>query len=959
MALRERRLLEHASTLSGAFIEQSFHTVWAITLGRIAASIPDTHGLMICKVRARFPVFIRKQLSPNYTSWPDFCNAICGLRYGIVTMPESLPIPWFKHPTAGNLVYDLPSNTQLAVRLNRYMPATWRGIEPDRRLPANIPPAPDNAWEDPIPIPPALHHSIHGDIFSPVAPASLASPAPTKSTAVTSPAVDTPSSASAKGRGKQTKDSTPSKPKKKKKITTQASNLLAFGFRQDKIVSAPPCSMAGISSHLASLGLKKVKPKKPKDCTKRDVDHSMYLWPSYLFPALTHHSTPYDAKFTDLDLGLELVGIEYDPRSIILDLKACFLEIEPLLHTSPQFFSNEEWTHVARIPAKQRGFKVVIALQLKTHTFAWLSMDNLCYIYWFSRIDMDAARPGRVPDVILDHWKWSEYTVEWLKEQDMNPKWDTHSFAEVLLMPKNHPMRGVGRYSSDEISARSGVPLWTLWRDVCLNPKLLCAVLETFFLSVLERYCAIPEFLSPSYSLNKLCGKDSNDTDSSFLIISTKESVLRYSRMLSVHKRQWCYMSQRKKRLVLQYNRLSCQSHISTTTDAMKNAPWPFDLADLAPAVLLFGHLGPAIVDNWDSMYNQEAVLATTAEMRDLYRKLPATLTQIQRLSLKPMVDLTSDEKSLLIATYGSTTNPIVRYFQTRSTIFDRAEVPPPPPRCPPEAGTKAGTIFRMEQKETGGLNDGVDGVLDLEAITNLGALDADMVDDVDSLLATSENPNYEPGLLDADPGLDADPRLNVMDVGDEVDSQWIDEPLTLVRDGPKFGSKCPTLLCKSHTKPGFYAWTVLKPLRSTTIPPKLWFIQKSATMSDSKKTLKAIKENMRLYTVGPLDFCGHAKAIQLGKGWVIALCQWDSTLSHEDQLFMKRSWDSIVRKLLKDNWTLAREIQEADVDREVACQRKMKRDLARQKELQKSRQEGRNQTEEGMQIEKESVDFF
>jgi hypothetical protein len=50
MALRERRLLEHASTLSGVFIEQSFHTVWAITLGRIAASIPDTHGLMICKV---------------------------------------------------------------------------------------------------------------------------------------------------------------------------------------------------------------------------------------------------------------------------------------------------------------------------------------------------------------------------------------------------------------------------------------------------------------------------------------------------------------------------------------------------------------------------------------------------------------------------------------------------------------------------------------------------------------------------------------------------------------------------------------------------------------------------------------------------------------------------------------------------------------------------------------------
>jgi hypothetical protein len=62
-----------------------------------------------------------------------------------------VPLPWFKRPTAGNLVYNVPSDTQLAVRLNRYMPKVWRGIEPDRRLPANKPPAPDNVWEDPIP----------------------------------------------------------------------------------------------------------------------------------------------------------------------------------------------------------------------------------------------------------------------------------------------------------------------------------------------------------------------------------------------------------------------------------------------------------------------------------------------------------------------------------------------------------------------------------------------------------------------------------------------------------------------------------------------------------------------------------------------------------------------------------------------------------------------------------------
>jgi hypothetical protein len=61
--------------------------------------------------------------------------------------------PWFLEPNPGNLVYGAPSQSQLVVRLNVYMSPTWRGIDPDRRYTANIPPLPDRAWEDPISIP--------------------------------------------------------------------------------------------------------------------------------------------------------------------------------------------------------------------------------------------------------------------------------------------------------------------------------------------------------------------------------------------------------------------------------------------------------------------------------------------------------------------------------------------------------------------------------------------------------------------------------------------------------------------------------------------------------------------------------------------------------------------------------------------------------------------------------------
>jgi hypothetical protein len=45
MARDEKRLLVYASTLSVSMLEIGFHFTWVIRLGRIAESIPDTHGL--------------------------------------------------------------------------------------------------------------------------------------------------------------------------------------------------------------------------------------------------------------------------------------------------------------------------------------------------------------------------------------------------------------------------------------------------------------------------------------------------------------------------------------------------------------------------------------------------------------------------------------------------------------------------------------------------------------------------------------------------------------------------------------------------------------------------------------------------------------------------------------------------------------------------------------------------
>ncbi|KAF8212560.1 hypothetical protein K438DRAFT_1250706 [Mycena galopus ATCC 62051] len=222
-----------------------------------------------------------------------------------------------------------------------------------------------------------MHHKIHGDLFSYVVPPTLALPSPsgTRSGPVTpllSDADVTPPVASSISSTSQ---------------SPGYSRLIgSHNLKQS------PCLwhlLLWRACQLASLGIKR-RQLKPEECTDRNVDHSTSLYPVYLFPLL--------ARGCDLSAcGLELKGIEQDSRSLILDFGVTFIEFEPLLHTSPQIFENGDWETITRVPADSRGFKIVIAFKMRSYTLAFLSNDNLCYTYWYSRADIELARAARVP----------------------------------------------------------------------------------------------------------------------------------------------------------------------------------------------------------------------------------------------------------------------------------------------------------------------------------------------------------------------------------------------------------------------------------------------------------------------------------------------------------------------------------------------------------------------------------
>ncbi|KAJ7221902.1 hypothetical protein C8J57DRAFT_1253827 [Mycena rebaudengoi] len=374
--------------------------------------------------------------------------------------------------------------------------------------------------------------------------------------------------------------------------------LLDFGFSTAGTERATTTKMSRLSAK--RLGKNKNRDEDDDD----DIDGSVYLWPESTFPVLQDASL--NAVEAMKATGMNFLDVEFDPRDMVLFLGSCGLEIELLLHCSPNIWTNEQARGMARVPASHRGFKIVIALEMATHTLAFCSHDNnsrvrlFLSLHWLSLDELDTLRSKRVPDVVYEFWAWSKYTVEWLKRQ--GTRHDNKRVGAVLVVMRQ------------------------------------------------------------AVEANHI-GKDS------FMLISSVKDMLRYRRELKVHRKLRTATSARRGRLIEMYNEASRKTHQQSTffnTSAeteLHNVPWAFDVAEVADTVLTFGGLGPILLgDSWEA----ESTKATIPKsMMEIYlKKLPSDLTYVQKLCFKPLPYLDPDELETLIQTFGDTVNPLVRYFQ-------------------------------------------------------------------------------------------------------------------------------------------------------------------------------------------------------------------------------------------------------------------------------------------------------
>ncbi|KAJ7136216.1 hypothetical protein C8R46DRAFT_1322379 [Mycena filopes] len=363
-----------------------------------------------------------------------------------------------------------------------------------------------------------------------------------------------------------------------------------------------------------------------------------------LFPILNDESCkPIDAM---KKTGMEWVGLEYDPRDIILDLKTCYLEL------------GSGWELLGHLISKE-------AIEFNTHVLAFLSKDNNARVYWLSKNDMEATRAGRVPDIVHDFWGWSEFTARHL--QGRGSKDDKKSAGSVLSEGGNQPGRGTGRYLRDEILNLAGVPPETMWGQIRRDPERLAQIYTAM------RFVRMRQALQPRKYLARSMKWNSAQTDGSFLLIRTTEDTVRFARELTVHGKLESRTSSRRKQLIDTYNALSDQTYqdassenffVSNTKANMPPKASFFDPGEVAQAILVFDGLGPLLFRDWEAVLRVHGQAAVTDDIRSFYNHLPGSLTRLERLSLKPLPQLTSDERDELISLRGSSVNPLVRYLR-------------------------------------------------------------------------------------------------------------------------------------------------------------------------------------------------------------------------------------------------------------------------------------------------------
>ncbi|KAJ7660937.1 hypothetical protein DFH06DRAFT_1400393 [Mycena polygramma] len=368
------------------------------------------------------------------------------------------------------------------------------------------------------------------------------------------------------------------------------------------------------------------------------TDLSRYFWPRYALPILSsRYMSATDAMAAT---GMRLRGLVYDARKTIMDLGTVFVEIEPLLHTSPQIYTRRQWDGIKQVPRGHRGFKIGYAFEFPTHTLSWNTFDN------------NFRTNGNTETSFIGDHPTSTWKI-------------TRSL----------------RFRTQSTTILPGIPGWVPMSVIVADKVLFAIICEAFFQFVSSRALKVEEYYRRSETFRPSHVHNLEDIDEIDLSMTASvKHQLQYIQSLRTHGRDRTQVSANEADLIDTYNEASLNTwdeneaaskmpakqrfFASAKKTDMAKIFFPFDFANVCSSVTKFGHLGPLIAgDYWEPIVS-ELILdsATLKALEKEYLELPKSLTRDALLFLKPKHLLSRAESMYLYNLWGGQ-NPIAKYY--------------------------------------------------------------------------------------------------------------------------------------------------------------------------------------------------------------------------------------------------------------------------------------------------------
>ncbi|KAI9058750.1 hypothetical protein FKP32DRAFT_1680469 [Trametes sanguinea] len=182
-----------------------------------------------------------------------------------------------------------------------------------------------------------------------------------------------------------------------------------------------------------------------------------------------------------------LIASHFSPISLLLEFRNAamhplYLDIRLLLHVSVQIFTSTEWQEsICKVPGKQRGFKVALALDLGPFILAFLSHDLLFQIRW----DNERERlPGsRVADVLHNWPQFLQGVATWIQQRRLHAR--SRDRPAFLAIHQADVFGGLGNYTLSEVFHRAGLQISLTERELFDNASRtarLCLAYREFAL---------------------------------------------------------------------------------------------------------------------------------------------------------------------------------------------------------------------------------------------------------------------------------------------------------------------------------------------------------------------------------------------------------------------------------------------------------------------------------------------